>query len=104
MNLFKYNKVWDSDVERWLINSIPELTAYQKQCIRDDEIVRNSGYIIMEEAAKKTNNVFIRLSIVFVGPVLLLLYLGMPFNYIITGRWGYGYVNWVVKWLRAVGF
>lgn len=104
MKLVNFKKVWDRDVEKWLEESIPELTAYQKEVIRRDEIVRFAPFYFMERR-KKVNNVWLRFSIIFMLPVLLLLIAGLPFNFFVTGRWGWNYdkVKWYSKWVSACG-
>ena len=103
MRLFDLKKVWDSDVEKWLIESIPELTAYQKEKIRDSEMVRFAPFYFMERN-KKVKNVLLRFSIIAMPPVLLLLIIGLPFNFFVTGRWGYSdKMRWYGKWVSACG-
>ncbi len=105
MNLIDLEKVSDYKVEEWIEKSIPNLTDYQKQVIRDKEIVRFSPYYFMVRR-KKTNNIFIRFTILFMLPVLLLLIIGLPFNYFITGSWGYKSerMKWYGRWVNSCGF
>lgn len=104
MRLYDLQKVWDSDVVKWLEDSIPELTAYQKKNIRDKEIVRFAPFYFMKRT-KKVNNKLTRFSVIFLLPVLILLLIGLPINFFITGKWGYSEkMRWYGKWVNACGF
>lgn len=104
MNLINLKKVEDYRVQDWLESHIKDLTPYQKEWIRNEEIVRFAPFEFMERR-KKINNVFLRLSIVFMLPVLLVLIIGLPFNFFATGSWGYDYekIKWYSKWVSACG-
>ena len=103
MRLFDLEKVWDVDVERWLEKSIPELTSYQKERIRNDEIVRFAPFYFMRRT-KKVNNILTRFSVIFLLPVFILLIIGIPFNFFITGKWGYSEkMRWYGKWVHSCG-
>jgi hypothetical protein len=104
MNLINLKKVSDYQVQEWLEKKIRELTPYQKKCIRDEQIIRFAPFYFMERR-KKTNNILLRFTIIFILPVLLLLFIGLPFNFFITGTWGYGYekMKWYSKWTSSCG-
>jgi len=102
MNLINLKRVSDYKVQEWLEKKIPELTPYQKQKIYDYEIVRFAPFYFMERR-KKTNNIFMRLSIIFMLPVFLLLIVGLPFNFFITGSWRYKKLKWFSKWTSSCG-
>ena len=103
MRILNLKKAHDLDVQKWIFESIPELTAYQKQKIRDNEIVRFAPFEFMEHT-EKVNNIFLRLSIIFIIPVFILLMIGLPINFIITGSWGYNKrFDWFAKWVRSCG-
>jgi hypothetical protein len=103
MRLYDLQKVWDCDVVKWLEDSIPELTDYQKEKIRDKEIVRFAPFYFMKRT-KKVNNVLTRFSVIFLLPVLILLIIGLPINFFITGKWGYSEkMRWCGKWVSACG-
>ena len=73
--------------------------------IRDYEIVRFAPFQFMKRR-KKTNNVLMRLSIILMLPIFILLIIGLPFNYFITGNWGYcpEDLKWYSKWVTNCGF
>lgn len=104
MRISNLEKAYNYEVEKWLISSIPELTYYQKEKIQENEIIRLAPFTFMKRA-KKVENIMVRLSIVFIIPVLLLLIIGLPFNFIVTGSWGYDQkmIGWFGKWLRSCG-
>ena len=101
MNLRNKKQAWDSEVERWLIEEIPNITPYQKEFIRTD-FVRFSRFYFYKDKPK-TDNILTRLTIVFVPFAFLIVLAILPFNYIITGRWGLGrdkvlwrrYTRWI---------
>jgi len=103
MRLYDLEKVWDTEVVKWLENSIPELTVYQKERIRNDEIVRFAPFYFMKRK-KKVNNILTRFSIILLVPVFILLILGLPIHFFITGKWGYSErMRWYGRWVHACG-
>ena len=103
MRIYALKKVWDRDVVKWIEKSIPELTPYQKEKIRDNEIIRFAPFYFMERT-KKVESIWVRLSAIFLLPVLILLLVGLPFNFLITGRWGYSEkMRWYGKWVSSCG-
>lgn len=102
MKFYKYKRVSDNEVKNWL-KTIPELTAYQKECIRDNEIVSNAPFEFYKEK-EKINNIFVRLSIIPLFVVWIGLFILLPFNFILTGKWGYWRIEWLMDWSNAVGF
>jgi hypothetical protein len=105
MNLINLKRVSDYRVQEWFEKKIPELTPYQKEKIHDNEIIRFAPFYFMERK-KKTTNVLLRFSIIFLLPVLLLLIIGLPFNFFVTGSWGYDdrKMSWYSNWVHACGF
>ena len=103
MNLHNLQKVPDYRVKKWLEESIRDLTPYQKQKIFDDEIIRFSPFEFYEKR-KVVSSFWIRLTIIFIPFVWLLLFIGLPFKFIVTGQWGYGkkMLNWYDKWVSKV--
>ena len=103
MRLFDLEKVQDRDVMGWIEKSIPELTAYQKEKIHDNEIVRFAPFYFMRRT-KKVNNVLTRFSVIFLLPILILLLIGLPVNFFITGKWGYSErMRWYGRWVSSCG-
>ncbi len=103
MRLFDLEKVNDKEVKEWIEQSIPELTVYQKEKIRDDEMVRFAPFYFMKRT-KRVNNILLRFSVIFLMPTYILLVLGLPINFFITGKWGYGEnIRWYSRWANACG-
>lgn len=101
MKLTNLKRASDWEVREWLKNSIPELTVYQKEKIRD-EIIQFAPFYFYKKR-KKVNNVFVRLSVIFIPPVWIILAISLPFNFIVTGKWGYNKLEWYSKWISACG-
>lgn len=104
MGIHNYKKASNYKVIEWLENSIKELTPYQKQKIRDDEIVRFAPFEFYERR-KPVKSVWLRLTIIVMPIVWLLIFVSLPFNFLITGNWGYKYekVKWFDVWRNSVG-
>lgn len=102
MRLINLKRASNLEVQKWIEKSIPELTKYQKERIRDDEIVRFAPYEFYKRG-KKVDNILVRLSVIFIPIVWVLLLIGLPFNFFVTGKWGYGRIEWYCKWATACG-
>lgn len=102
MKLINLKKVSDYKVEKWLEDNIRELTVSQKQWIRNEEMVRFAPFEFYERR-KKVDNIFVRLSVIFIPVIWVLLVIGMPFNFFYTGTWGYKNLKWYSKWVSACG-
>ena len=104
MRIVSLKECFSSDVQKWFFDNIPNITDYQKEKMREDEMIRFAPFYFMEKG-KKVDNILVRFSIIFMLPVLILLIVGLPFNFFITGRWGweYKFVRWFGKWMRACG-
>ncbi len=103
MKLINLKNVPDYKVQKWLENSIRELTPFQKEWMRNDEIVRSAPFDFYERG-KRTKNPIVRISIVPYLIVGLLLFIGLPFNFLFTGNWGYKSksLKWFTKWSNAL--
>lgn len=104
MNLVNLKRVSDYQVKDWLENHIKDLSPYQKEWIENEQIIRFAPFYFMEKRPK-VNNVFLRFTIIFMIPILLLLIIGLPFNFFITGSWGYSdsKMKWFSKWVASCG-
>ncbi len=104
MKLHNLKPAHDLDVSEWIQKSIPELTAYQKEKIRDNEIVRFAPFEFFK-IKKPVKNVLVRLTIILMPIVWVLIAISLPFNFLVTGQWGYGYkrMRWFMDWQHAVG-
>ena len=104
MRLINLKRVSDHDVRKWIEDNVVEMTPYQKQRLHYDEVVRFAPFYFMEER-KKVKNVFVRFSVIFIIPIFILILIGLPINFFITGEWGYsdGKMKWFSKWVSACG-
>ena len=102
MKLINLKKVPNYKVEKWLENNIKEMTSYQKEWMRNKEIVRFAPFEFYERR-KKVDNILVRLSVVFIPIAWILLAVGLPFNFFATGTWGYKKLEWFGKWSSACG-
>lgn len=103
MNLRNKTKASDYEVRKWIEESIPELTKYQKTKIYQDEMVRFSPFYFYKDK-KKVNSIWLRLSIILLPVVWLSLVVFMPINFMFTGKWGYGKkMNWFLSWIDRLG-
>lgn len=90
-------------VSLWLTENIKDLTPLQKQQIINETFVFHHFYFFEKRA--KTNNVLLRFSIVLLLPVWCILIICLPFNFFITGYWGYNYykIKWFNNWVSNCG-
>ena len=104
MNLINLKRASDYDVNKWLEKNIKDLSPYQKEWIRNEEIIRFAPFYFMQER-EKVNSIWLRFTIIFILPVFILLLIGLPFNFFITGSWGYSdeKIKWYSKWASSCG-
>lgn len=102
MKMVNYKEAGNREVEEWLYNHIRELTTFQKEWIRNEEIVRFAPFKFVKRPETKTN-VLWRLSVLVMPVVWVCLVIGLIFNYFFTGRWGYKTLNWYVNWRSKCG-
>lgn len=106
MKLSQLQKASDYDVQDWLEKSIRDLTPYQKQWIRNDELIRFAPFEFYQRPKKEKVNVLWRITILVFPIYILLLFLFSPIKWIVTGKWGYPqkfFDNFHAKWLRKLG-
>ena len=104
--LHQYKRTSSLKVQKWIENNIPELTAYQKETIRYDEMIRFSPFYWYEKRQKEKVNPLFRLTIIPFFVIMLILLIGLPVNFLFVGRWGYGnkMFNTLSKWQNKLGF
>ena len=102
MNFNNLKQVDNYEVQKYFLYNIPELTKYQKECIRYYEIIRFAPFSFVEE--RKSKGTFLtRLTLIPFLFVWAMLVIGLPFNFLFTGKWGYGKINWYSKWVSYIG-
>lgn len=98
MNFTNIEKASYLEVQSYLKKSL-NLTDYQMCKMYDNDTIRMSPFEFYKRK-KKISNIWLRLSIIFLPIVWLLLFIGLPINFIITGRWGYNSkFNFIINWL-----
>ena len=103
MNYHNYEKTHDYKVREWIESSI-ELTPYQKQKLRNDETIRFAPFEFYQRR-KQVKSFWLRLSVLLMPFVFLLILISLPFNFLLTGSWGYKYekIKWFDLWRNSAG-
>jgi len=104
MKLTNLEPAYDLEVQKWLYETI-DLTPYQKEKIRDNEIIRFAPFKFYKWRKKEKILFLWRLTIFLVPFYLLILYMILPYRMIFTGEWGYGQKfidNFHNKWLHKL--
>lgn len=105
MNLHRYKRAENYEVEDWLAKSL-ELTPYQKDILKRNELLRYSSYKFVKDRNSNKPNILWRLSSVAFFLFYILLFLGLPFTYLFTGELGYSlnfYDKYISKWRNKIG-
>lgn len=104
MYLHNYKKAPEHEVRKWLEESIPEITPYQKSEIYNREIIRFSPFEFMKRR-ERVSNIFFRLSILIMPIVWTLVVTSLPLKFLFSGTWGYSekYIGWYDQWKMNVG-
>jgi hypothetical protein len=102
--LFKVEKIDRYFIETKFKKEFQELKDIDSDVL--EERLKNIGIYNYEEIDKFETNLFIRLSLPFALIVWILLFIFLPVNYILTGKWGYNFKNkeFLVNWFRKLGF
>lgn len=81
----------------------PELSKIDNEELCDRFIELKMDFYYEE---KTPVNFWMRLTFPFALVTMVLMFLGLPVNFLITGRWGYslGKNNRVLNWFRALRF
>jgi hypothetical protein len=95
----------DYEVNDWLCNNIPNITPEQEDALM--ELIESRGncpyYFYKKNMNKSTP--LMRLTIFLIIPFTIILMLGMPFNYFLTGQFRYNegkLMDFYQKWIYAV--
>lgn len=92
------------EVRDWLEKTL-ELTPYQKEKIRIREIVRFAPFEFYKRRNDLKAHPLWRLTLLLLPVYLVLIYGSLPFNWMLTGRWGYGqkfYDNFHARWMNKL--
>jgi hypothetical protein len=105
MKLTNLQKAADYEVNAWLEEIIPEITDYQKQRIRERELVRFSKFEFYKRRPQEKITFLWRLTFFLLPIYFILLFLGLPIKMLITGKWTYGqkfFDNFHTKWMHKL--
>lgn len=75
------------EVENWLVKTL-KLTKQQELDLKTYEYIRFSPFSFYKKK-EKVENFWFRLTLIFFPIVWILIFVSLPINFIITGRWGY---------------
>jgi len=96
---FKQRRIDYNSVAFELQNRIPEL----KKCNADDIVDRLRGSDLEFYKKEKIETpLIIRFTLPFALIFMLILLIGMPIKYIISGKWGYR-IDWINNWFKSLG-
>jgi hypothetical protein len=104
MKISNLKRAHDLEVQKWMEDNL-NLNPYQKEKLRNDEIVRFAPYYFYKIEKSKTSFIW-RLTLPLFVPYWIILFIGLPFNFLITGKWGYGrgFIDkFHSKWVRKLG-
>lgn len=101
MNFSDYENAKDYEVFEWIDKEF-NLTTDQKNKIFQNDVVRMAPFKFFKRK-KKVKNPLIRITIIFFPIVFAILFIGLPFNFILSGQWGYGDLSWYRNWLWNLG-
>ena len=100
MNFRNLTQSRDYKIQKYLEANIDNLSPRQKLDIY--HLVQEMPFKFYERK-KYTSSIWIRISIILVPFVWFILFIFLPFTYIFTGTWGYGYkMNWLLNWFDKV--
>lgn len=98
MKLHNFKKASNYEVENWLVKKL-NLTKEQEIDLRNYEFIRFSPFFFYKKK-EKVNNFWFRITLIFFPIVWILLFITLPINFIISGRWGYDDKNVIIKFIH----
>jgi hypothetical protein len=97
MKIHRLQKATNQDVRNWIYEMVPDLTEYQKSEIRRYDLRFCLGLEFFKPR-KRVNNIWWRLSGIAFPFVWLIMFIGLPVNFLFTGYWGYSKIEWFDQW------
>jgi hypothetical protein len=95
MKLHNLKEASNYEVENWLVKNL-KLTKDQERDLRNYEFVRISPFYFYKKK-EKVDNIWFRLTLLFFPIIWILLFITLPVNFIITGKWGYNDKNILIR-------
>jgi hypothetical protein len=105
MKLTNLRPASNYEVREWLEKTIKELTPYQKEWIRNEEIIRFAPFKFYKRRKTEKVSILWRFTIIAFPIYLVIIFSFLPIKMIITGEWGYGqkfYDNFHAAWLHKL--
>lgn len=96
MRFTNLKEAQDWEVKEYFAENL-NLSNEQKRIL--SEVIEKSTFYFYKEKDYQPN-FLLRLTILLFPIAYLLVLVGLPINFIITGKWGYGKVNWFLNWLN----
>lgn len=96
-------KAPDYQVREWIEEEFT-LTSDQKRVARNKESIRFSPFEFYTRRPR-IKNIFIRFTVILMPIVWGILFVGLPFKFIISGQWGYGnkFMRFFDSWRSNIG-
>jgi hypothetical protein len=100
MSFYKLEKVSNFEFSIWLRKTF-ENSKFDRQDIED--ILKRSDFLIYKEE-KKVSNFWLRLTIIPLLFMYILLFIFLPINFIISGKWSYSenFIFWFKNWRKSL--
>lgn len=104
MKLSNLKKIDYYEVEQYLTEQL-QLTAYQKQRMRDHDVLRTSPFYFYKREKHVPVKWHIRLTLPIYCLFILLLIICLPLKFLITGQWRYSnkrFQKFMVEWSKRL--
>lgn len=101
MDLHNLKPASSREIRDWIYEMVPELTVYQKEKIRQYDLRCCLDLYFFKEK-NRVYNIWLRLTILPFILVWIILFIGLPINFIITGNWGYSKIKWFDTWRNSI--
>lgn len=104
MKLHQLQRTSDYKVREWMVKEL-ELTPYQKNKLYQHETIRFAPFYFYERRQKEKVSILWRFTIMPFLICTLILFIGLPFTFLVTGKWGYSqkvYDNFYGKWMHKL--
>ena len=105
MKLTNLEPASDYKVQEWLEKLELKLTPYQKECLRNSEMIRFAPFEFYKRRKNKKVNIFWRLSIIAIPIYWLIIIVLLPFTFLVRGKWGYSqkfFDNFHAVWMHKL--
>ncbi len=106
MRLSRLEEASEYEFREWMEKSNLNLTPYQKEKLRDSEMLRHSPYYLYKKPKAESVSFLWRFTLILFPIYLLIIIVLNPIKWIFTGKWGYGQTfldKFHYKWVRKLG-